>query len=661
MTQIGMSGVAVEFGDTMILRDVTFTIGVGERWGIIGRNGTGKTTLFNLLTGALTPTRGAVIRTPGTRITLLEQHRDFGDATTVWQAVAGAFDHLLVLERSLGEQATRIGELGEAATSSVLDRYAHDLERFEREGGYEVTARVDAVLHGLGFDPMDARSRRLETLSGGERGRVGLARQLVAPADVLLLDEPTNHLDLETTEWLESYLGGMTATVLLISHDRAFLANVIDHTLHLENGTTTTYVGDYESFVVQRVERRLTQQRAFDKQQRQVASEEDYIRRNIAGQNSKQAKGRRKRLDRLPRLSPPPDESGGATMAIRFDVGERGGDIVVSADRARIEIGNRTLIEGFTGQIRRGDRLGLIGPNGAGKSTMLRTLLGEIDPGAGIIRLGGSITVAYYRQDLTQVPVDRSLYDIIADLRPMWERGQIQGHLGRFGFSGDEVQRRADSLSGGERARVALAMMMLARANLLILDEPTNHLDVESIEALEDAIERYDGTVIIVSHDRALLRALAQRVWVLHDRHITVFDGSFAEWEVVSAERAHAAQVKAAEESAVHRLHERRTVARREAGARDQRDAIRKAQRDADAAEQEVAQLERTISELTTTLADPELYMRRDGATAAAHLGSELDRARALLDRAIERWTNATERFETLASSATGASKTANP
>jgi ATP-binding cassette subfamily F protein 3 len=299
MTQIAMSGVAVEFGDTPILRDVTFTVASGERWGIIGRNGTGKTTLFNLVTGVLEPTRGAVTRAPGIRITLLEQHRDFGDATTVWQAVAGAFDHLLDLERSLSEQSIRIGEHGEGAPPAMLDRYAHDLERFEREGGYEITARVDAVLHGLGFDPTNARSKQLDTLSGGERGRVGLARQLVAPADVLLLDEPTNHLDLETTEWLEAYLRGTSATVLLISHDRAFLAAVIDHTLHLDNGTTAVYVGGYESFVSQRVERRLTQQRAFDKQQRQLASETDYIRRNIAGQNSKQAKGRRKRLERL--------------------------------------------------------------------------------------------------------------------------------------------------------------------------------------------------------------------------------------------------------------------------------------------------------------------------------------------------------------------------
>jgi ATP-binding cassette subfamily F protein 3 len=345
-------------------------------------------------------------------------------------------------------------------------------------------------------------------------------------------------------------------------------------------------------------------------------------------------------------------------MAIRFDVSERGGDLVAVSERARIEIDHRTLVENFTGQVHRGDRLGLIGPNGAGKSTLLRTLLGELSPAGGTMRLGRSIRVAYYRQDLAQVPTDRPLYDIIADLRPAWERGQVQGHLGRFGFSGDEVQRRADSLSGGERARVALAMMMLARANLLVLDEPTNHLDVESIEALEDAIERYDGTVIIVSHDRALLRALVSRVWVIHDRHIVAFDGSFAEWEVVSAERAHAAQVKAAEEAAVHRMREKQAVTRRDSSTRDNRDAIRRAQREADQAEQEVSQLERRIAELTTTLADPALYTQADGVATAARFGTELDEARAALERAIERWTNATERAESLSPGSDAAGQT---
>jgi ATP-binding cassette subfamily F protein 3 len=268
----------------------------------------------------------------------------------------------------------------------------------------------------------------------------------------------------------------------------------------------------------------------------------------------------------------------------------------------------------------------------------------------GELRIGTSTSVAYYRQDMGQVPLDRSLYDVINDLRPTWERGQIQGHLGRFGFSGDEVLRRADSLSGGERARVALAMMMLSRANLLILDEPTNHLDVESIEALEDAVEGYEGTVILVSHDRALVRALANRVWVLHEHRITVFDGSFGEWEVASEERAHAADVQAAEEEAVRRVRERQKTQRKEDGtSRGGRDALRQARQAVERAESQVNILEARVAELSAELADPALYTTPNGGKRAAALGVQLDDAKRALDRALEGWTTATENVEALA------------
>src|SRR5438270_9414209 len=405
MTQIALAGVGVDFGATRLFSDVSFTVAPGERWGIVGRNGSGKTTLFRLLTGELEPTRGSITRAPGLRVSLLEQHRDYGAATTVWEAAAG-----------------------------------------------------------------------------------------------------------------------------------------------------------YTDFVAQRAERRLAQQRAFEQQQRTIAHEKDYIARNIAGQNSKQAKGRRKRLERLARLGPVIGAAG--TMALRFAVVERGGDQVVTAKNVSVAVGARTLVERFSGTLERTGVLGIIGRNGAGKSTLLRALLGEHPILGGELRLGASITTGYYRQDLSQVPLDRTLYEVISALRPKWERGQIQGHLGRFGFSGQEVLRHARSLSGGERARLALAILMLSGANLLILDEPTNHLDVESIEALEDALAGYDGAVILVSHDRALLRALTTRIWILHERHITEFAGGFAEWEEVSTERAHAAAVSAAEEQALRQVHERHRGAR---------------------------------------------------------------------------------------------------
>jgi len=639
MTRIGFSGVGVDFGATTLFSDVSFTVAPGERWGIVGRNGTGKTTLFRLLTGELEPTRGSIARAPGLRVSLLEQHRDYGAATTVWEAAAGELAELLALERSLVEQAA---QLAHDSSPQALARYGEDLERFEHEGGYAVTARIDAVLHGLEFDPAQARVTPLSALSGGELGRLGLARQLMTTADVLLLDEPTNHLDLETTRWLEQYLAASERTVLLVSHDRAFLAATVDHVLHLEGGSATPYAAGYADFVAQRAERRVAQQRAFEQQQRTIAHEKDYIARNIAGQNSKQAKGRRKRLDRLPRLSPVIGADG--TMALRFEVGDRGGDQVLTAKNVSVGVGTRTLVERFSGTLERTGVLGILGRNGAGKSTLLRALLGEHPTESGDLRLGASITAGYYRQDLSQVPLDRTLYEVIETLRPKWERGQIQGHLGRFGFSGQEVLRRADSLSGGERARVALAILMLSRANLLVLDEPTNHLDVESIEALEDAIEGYDGTVILVSHDRALLRALTTRIWVLHERRLTEFAGGFAEWEDVSAERAHAAAVQNAEEQALRQVHERQRVA--PAPKQDPRKDLRRAQRELDEAEAAVVDLEAQVARVVTALEDPALYTRSEGAATARQLGSELEVLKRRLDAGLERWTRATEQVE---------------
>src|SRR5258705_5592 len=339
MSQIAFASVGVDFGATKLFADISFTVAPGERWGIVGRNGTGKTTLFRLLTGDVEPTRGSIARPPGLRGSLLEQHRDYGTATSVWEAAAGELAELLALEQSLVEQAAN---LAHDSSPRALARYGEDLERFEREGGYAVTARIDAVLHGLEFDPAQARITPLAALSGGELGRLGLARQLMSTADVLLLDEPTNHLDLETTRWLEEYLAASGRTVLLVSHDRAFLSATVDYLLHLQGKTATPYTGDYAAFVTQRGERRLAQQRAYDQQQRVIAHEKDYIARNIAGQNTRQAKGRRKRLDRLPRLSPVIWPEG--KQAVRLYVSDAGGDQVVSAKNVSLGIGTLTLV-----------------------------------------------------------------------------------------------------------------------------------------------------------------------------------------------------------------------------------------------------------------------------------------------------------------------------
>jgi ATP-binding cassette subfamily F protein 3 len=419
---------------------------------------------------------------------------------------------------------------------------------------------------------------------------------------------------------------------------------VADHVLHLEGGTAYAYGCGYEAFVIQRNERRLTQQRQYDQQKRVIAAETDYIARNIAGVNTKQAKGRRKRLERLPRMSAPNGDE--ATMAVRFVSQDRGGDRVIIAEHLGVSIGDRPLIKDFSATLMRGDIIGLVGPNGAGKSTFIKTLMGEHQPSSGELRPGAALDIAYYRQDMGQVPLDKTLYEVIADLRPLWERRQVQGHLGRFGFSGDEVQRRAATLSGGERARVALAMLTLGGANLLILDEPTNHLDVESIETLEDALELYEGSVLLVSHDRELLRSLTTRVWVLHDQHITDYPGSFGEWETVAKEREHAASVRASEAEALRRVKERQTVTQRDRPDRDARANLRRAQKQLEDAETEIAALEARIAEISALLEDPEQYMRPGGAAQAKSLGKELEKLKVKLDRTLEEWTKASDAVE---------------
>ena len=680
MTLISIGNAMVEFGATEIFRDVSLTIGEMDRWAVVGRNGTGKTTLVRMLTGDLMPTKGSVARTPGMRVALMDQHRRFPEDQTLWEIVADAFGALRQLEHSLAAQAANLEhDHGEEA----MQKYGRDLERFEREGGYQMAAKVDSVLMGVGFDPEAARNTRIGTLSGGERGRVALARQLATPADLMILDEPTNHLDLDTTAWLENHLKDIDRAVLCISHDRAFLDAFADHVMHFEGGSAFTYTGGYQSFITQREERRLTLQRQFEQQQRKIASESDYIARNLAGQNTRQAKGRRKLLARMPRLSAPIGSD--AVMALRLSAGNRSGDRVVEASKVTVAVQThnevRELVKDVTVVLERNEVIALLGPNGSGKSTLIKTLLGEHPPLRGEVKVGPSTTVAYYRQDLAHLPLEMSIYEAIATQRPLWERRMVQGHLGRFGFSGDEVQRTVGTLSGGERARVALALLTLSTANMLILDEPTNHLDVESIEAIEDAIEEYEGSVLIVSHDRAVLRGLATQVWELRDQQLLAFDGSFLEWEAVRADNkakverdARALSVAASEKASAARAatqkasnaaqksaqkHDGKTPDSKKPGWQksdnrkpmsdgDVRKATRQAEKALADAELRVNTLEEKIAALTRSLEDSTLYDTPDGVSKAQKLGQQLDTARESLDEAMHEWGVAAEQKQTI-------------
>jgi ATP-binding cassette, subfamily F, member 3 len=662
MTLISIGNAGVDFGAAEIFRDISITIAAGDRWAVVGRNGTGKTTLVKLMTGAVQPTRGNVARMPGLRVALMDQHRRFPEEMPLWDIVADGFGDLRTLEHSLADQARN---LEHDHSEAAMEKYGRDLERFERDGGYQMAAKVDSMLMGMGFDPEMARQTKIGTLSGGERGRVALARQLATPADLLVLDEPTNHLDLETTAWLEEHLATSDRTVLCISHDRAFLNAFADHVLHFEGGSASTYTGGYESFLQQREERRLTLQRQFDKQQTKIASEMDYIARNLAGQNTKQAKGRRKLLARMPRLSAP--IGGDGVMALRLDAGARSGDRVIEAKNVTVGVptpnGPRELARNVTVLLERGEIVALLGPNGAGKSTLIKTLLGEHPAMGGEVKVGPSTTVAYYRQDVAHLPMESTIYEAIATQRPLWERRMVQGHLGRYGFSGDEVQRTVGTLSGGERARVALALLTLSTNNLLILDEPTNHLDVESIEALEDAVDEYEGSVLIVSHDRAVLRGLATQVWELRDQELKIFPGTFVEWEEARADRkakedrvARAESQKDAERAAKQREKERDEQKKRDSATAaksgvttgDLKKAIRAAEKALADAELRVATIESEIADLNAQLEDTSLYDTPGGVQKASMLGKRLDEEREALEDAMHDWGVADEKLQQL-------------
>jgi len=649
VTLLTFSSVDIQFGADPLLSDVSFTVAQGERWGIVGRNGTGKTTLLRHITGTLDPASGTIACRSGLRMTLLDQHRDFGNARTVWEAAAAGYQELLALERSLALETERLGELGTSVSDADLKRFDQAQERFLHQGGYEFHARVDAVLQGLGFGAEEARERSLTELSGGERGRVGLAAQLAAPADLLLLDEPTNHLDLDTIEWLRKHLVESDRTVLVISHDRAFLDDFADHILHLTQGSAIPYKGGYSAFVRQRDEALLALERKVAEQRKEIARQEDFIRRHIAGQKTAQAKSRRNRLARLPRLSPPPSEDD--PMAVRFELSARGGDQVLVLEDLTVAVAGRSLVKGFSALARRGDVIALVGPNGAGKTTLLATLLGEHPPARGDVRSGAGITPAWFRQDHAHLPGNKTIFDCVADARPTWNRGKIQDHLGKFAFSGDEVQRNTDTLSGGERARVALALITLQGSNLLALDEPTNHLDVESIEALEDALESYPGTVLLVSHDRALLRELTTRVWAFRDGLLQDYSGTFVDWErkvaKEDAERSSAGLQAEREARDTEKARNRKAFESR----RSKEAPVREAERAVEAAERGVHEAEESVTELETALAHPDLYDGSpESAKEAGRLNVALKEAREALDEVMLEWARVVEALEELMS-----------
>ncbi|HEX3560531.1 MAG TPA: ABC-F family ATP-binding cassette domain-containing protein [Pyrinomonadaceae bacterium] len=626
-----------------VLRGASLQVNPGEHVGLVGRNGAGKTTLFRLVTGEESADRGDVVRARGLRLGLLEQHVDFEPGTTVHEAALAAFGELQAIEHEMHQLEHRMAEAPDDL-DAVLARYSDLQHEFERQGGFEYAAKAEAILQGLGFE-RNTWVSPTEILSGGQKNRLGLARLLLAEPDVLLLDEPTNHLDVSAVEWLEEFLASYKSAYVIISHDRYFLDRACTRIVEVENGRAVSYTGNYSAFLVEREERREAQMRAYENQRQLIAKTEEFIRRNLAGQKTKQAKSRRKMLEKLERVDAVrPDQSSGNFQLQKV---ERAGTYVLTVEEAAIGYPGNLLASDITFILRRGEALGIIGPNGSGKTTFLKTVLGKLPQLAGEVRWGANVTVGYYAQQLDDLD-DRN--EVIMELRRVAAStvtaGELRGFLARFLFTGDDVYKHVADLSGGEKGRLALAKLIYSRVNVLVLDEPTNHLDIPSRESLEEALDAYDGTIITISHDRYFLDRVATQILALDGAgRAEHYDGDYTEYHDWKAERRAAdSPAKAAREKpAASAGPAPRDAAKDSRGVRagakagGGNDSKRKKQRarDSRAVEEEVAAAEKLLAALGEEMSTPEVA--RD-AGRLARLNEEYVRAEQRLRELYEEW-----------------------
>ena len=528
------------FGKRVIFEHLEFRIDLGERVGLIGPNGAGKTTLFKVLTGEEGVDTGNVSIAKSIKVGHLTQNPTFDLTNTVMDEAELAFAKLHDLSHQMREIEHRMGEEQGDALDKTLEQYQEVQHEFDLAGGYIWQHKLEATLLGVGL-AREMWDQKVGTLSGGQKSRVALAKILIAEPDLLLLDEPTNHLDLAAIEWLENYLLQFRGAVLLISHDRYLLDKLCTRIVWLTGAKLKSYPGNYSSFLEQKEHEELSQSRAYEEQQADIAKQQEYIRRFGAGQRARQAMGRKKRLDRL-LVSDEMISAVGTTNKIKLslDSDQRSGDQVLNVRELSKAFGEKKLWNDIGFAVKRGERIGVIGANGSGKTTLLEVLLGRSDADAGKVKWGANLSLGYYDQKLDQFDPESTIYDEVAADREGVTEKDVRDVLAMMLFRNDDVEKQIKLLSGGERARVRLAQLLLDRPNVFLLDEPTNHLDIASREALEGALKDFPGTIFFVSHDRYFLDQVAERLLVIEPPKVVDFEGGYTKWTNKKATAAEA-------------------------------------------------------------------------------------------------------------------------
>jgi ATP-binding cassette subfamily F protein 3 len=627
MSVISASGVGVSYGAHDVFSDLNFDVPPGAKIALVGPNGGGKTSLLRAIARIDRPSAGQIRWARGLTIGFLPQIPDLPAEGTLWEEMLRIFDHLLQQAEELRQLEALMAQ-PEAQQDGVMERYGQALEAFELAGGYTYELEIERVLTGLGFDEIDY-NRPLVQLSGGQKTRALLARLLLQKPDLLLLDEPTNHLDVEAVEWLEGYLKEWPGAVIAVAHDRAFLDHVVDRVWELDWGQLETYRGNYSKYVVLKAERMARRQAEYERQQQFIAKEEDFVQRNIAGQRTKEAQGRRKRLGRMERLESVRRHK---TVGLDLKASGRSGDLVLGLYELAVGYDRRTpLFTCHEVELRRGQRVALIGPNGSGKTTFLRTVLREIRPLRGRLRIGSSVYIGYFAQARTELNPEHTVLESLLDTRHM-PISQARSLLGRYLFSGDEVFKRVGDLSGGEQSRLALARLTLQGANILLMDEPTNHLDIPSQEVLQQTLAEFKGTIVLVTHDRYLINALATAVWAIVDEELHEFREGYGEYRAWMVARQDARRLERSAEKTS-------SATEREVAKATQRDETRRAR--------DIAELEQTIHSLEAQLAGLSRALEQAGGAQQVErvreLGIEYNYVHGELQACLTQWAEVAE------------------
>lgn len=530
MIALSCSNITKSYGIDVILKDISFTIETSDRIGLIGRNGAGKSTLFKIITGELSNDSGDIYKAKDLTVGYLEQAPEIESDENLFEYCLPVFQDLIDMEnklRDMEQEIARLSSESQAAPETLMDEYAHVLEDFNMKNGYGYKSEIRGVLKGLGFDEDEIR-KPVRVLSGGQKSRVNIARLLLKKPDILLLDEPTNHLDIQATNWLEGFLSSYPGTLIVISHDRYFLDEVVNRIFEIENTQLLSHKGSYSDFAIFKRARYEEQLKAYEAQQKEIQKQEDLIRKfkqHGTEKLVKRAQSREKRLDHIEKIDKPMwlDERAHIHLSTQI----KSGNDVLRAENLAMAYPDTPLFENVSFDIYKEERIGLIGPNGIGKTTLFKILLGQVEALEGTFKLGHHVMTGYYDQDQSDLNPDNNIVEEISDANPNLDVVQIRTLLGSFLFKGDDVFKNVGQLSGGEKGRVALLKLMLSKSNFLLLDEPTNHLDISSKEALEDAVLGYDGTLLAISHDRYFLNRVCTKIFELQPDGMKIYYGNY--------------------------------------------------------------------------------------------------------------------------------------